>query len=87
MNFDNIGPFHIAKVRPATALVYPQDRLQGIQGADMNLQIIRKELANAGPLASFINRRGIAGFEEQLVGFRATFRIAPEERLHVALPS
>ena len=85
MNLDDVGPFHVAEVGPAAALIDTQERFESVQGAAMDVEVVRQVFAHGGTLTSFINGGRVPGLEEQVVGSLAGFRVGAEKGPHVAL--
>ena len=87
VNLDDVSPFHLAEVGAAAALVDAQDRLQRVEGAAVDVQVIGQQLANARAPAGLVDRRRVPRLKQQGVSFGARPGVGAEERLEVALQS
>jgi len=85
VDFDDVRPLDLAEVGAAAAFVNPQDRRQRIQGALVDVQVVRQQFADGRALAGQIDGGRVAGLEQVRVRLGTRPCIGAEERLHVAL--
>ena len=85
MEFENVCPVNLAKVRPATAFVHTQERAKCFNGTAVDVQGIGQKFADRRRAACFVNRSGITGTKEQLIGRVARLGVIPKECSYVAL--
>jgi hypothetical protein len=72
VNLDDVRPFHLAELGSATAFVYPQQWLKRIEGASVNVQVIRKEFPHCRSLGRLVDGICVSCLEKQLIGFAAS---------------
>jgi hypothetical protein len=85
VDLDDVGPLDLAPEGPAAALVHPQERLQLVQGAAVDVEIVGQQLADGRALAGLVDGLGVAGLVEEFVGLAAGLGVRPEEGPHIDL--
>jgi hypothetical protein len=85
MDLDDFGAFHVTEVRPAASLVNTRERFEGVQGASMDVEVVRQDLALGRALARRVDGSRVPGLEEQGVGSLAGFRVGAKKGPHVPL--
>src|SRR5262249_30670101 len=85
VNLDDVSPFHIAEIGPATALVNPQERLQQVQGAAVDVKVVGQLLTDGGAAARLVESTVIPCPEEQFVGSLAGFSVRSEKCPYIPL--
>jgi len=61
VNRDEVCHLDLAEVGPAAAFVDAQERPQQVEGAAVNVQVVRQDLVHRGPLASFVDGGRVPG--------------------------
>ena len=83
VELDQVGALDLAEVGAGAALVDAEQRVEGLQGGAVDVQGVGQELADGRSAAGVIDRVGVAGPEQQVVGPSAAVGIAAEERSDV----
>ena len=61
VQLDDVRPLDLAEVGPAAALVDAQERLQRLQGAAVDVKVVRQELAHGGAGAGLVSSARLGG--------------------------
>ncbi len=79
VQLDQVRPLDLAKIRAGAVLVHAEQRLERIERLAVNIEGIRQELSDRGPLAGLIDRLGVPLAEQQVVGLTVGLGVAAKE--------
>ena len=85
VQLDQVGPVDLAQVGPGAPFVDAQQRVERFEGAAMDVEGIRQQLADRRVPAGVVDGLGIAGPKEPVAGQAAGGRVAAEEGAAIAL--
>ena len=87
VELDQVGALDLAEVGPGAALVDAEQRVEGLQRRAVDVEGIGQELAEGRASAGVVDRVGVAGPGQPVVGPPAAVRIPAEEGPDVPLES
>ena len=87
VELDQVGALDLAEVGAGAALVDAEQRVEGLQRGAVDVQGVGQELADGRSAAGVVDRVGVAGPEQEIVGPSAAVGVAAEERSDVPAES
>ena len=68
VQLDQVGSVENAEIRPGAALVDAQEVVECLERGAVDVERGRQQLAHGRPPAGFVDRFGVSGPEEEIIG-------------------